>query len=65
MISFRLCTFIKQGIGGMRDARKNVGRKLCEFCAFLCLLQHLFDKAIDVDPGRVEEMDAVVFFRAQ
>jgi hypothetical protein len=50
---------------GEKNATQNVGRNLCEFCAFLWLLQHLFDQAIDVDAGRVEEVDAVVLVRAQ
>ena len=56
----------KQGkCGGKRQATKNLGRKLCAFFAFLLLLQHLFDEAIDVDAGGVEEMYAVVFVGTQ
>jgi hypothetical protein len=47
------------------EGTEKLGRKLCEFCAFLWLLQKFFDQAIDVNTRRVEEMDAVMFIRAQ
>ena len=65
MISFRL--FHINQAGDWRDAgdaRQNLERKLCDFGAFLSLLQHLFDEAIDVDACGVEEVDAVMFFGA-
>ena len=50
---------------GKTKVRKNLGRYVCDFCAFLWLLQHLCDEAIDVDARRVEEVNAVMFLRAQ
>jgi hypothetical protein len=47
------------------NIRENVGRKVSDFGSFLCLLQKLFDEAIDVDAGRIEEVNAVMFVGAQ
>jgi len=56
----------KQGKSeGRSQGTANLERKLCEFCAFLWLLQELFNEAIDVDARGVEEMDAVMFIRTQ
>ncbi len=48
-----------------RDAKRNLGRKVCDFDSFLWLRQELFDEAIDVDARRIEEVNAIMFLRAQ
>ena len=50
---------------GLRDVTENLERKLCDFGAFLWLLEHLVDEAIDVDACGVEQVNAVMFIRAQ
>ena len=51
--------------GNETNARRNLGRKVCDFGSFLWLLEQLFDESIDVDTRRVEEVNAVMFLRAQ
>ena len=67
MISFPCSTISQAGevLRGKLEVRKNLGRKVCDFCAFLWLLQHLCDEAIDVDARRVEEVNAVMFLGTQ
>ena len=69
MISFRYAMINKQGNSGENladwDATENLERKLCDFGAFLWLLEHLVDEAIDVDACGIEEVNAVMFIRAQ